>query len=118
MKILFKSLLLLLTLGLAMACQKTPQSEINEVKALLDSAQEENIQENYSEEYQILKDSINAVFEGIESEKSKFASTKYNMYKEQLKNLINETKHLIEKNKNSKEVEELPDIESNSETEA
>lgn len=117
MNISFKSLLLLLTLGLAMACQKAPQSEINEAKALLDSAQVEKIQDNYPAEYQMLKDSVNAVLEGIEGEKSRFASTKYNKYKEQLKNLINETKQLIQKNKDNKEVEELPEIESNSENE-
>jgi ElaB/YqjD/DUF883 family membrane-anchored ribosome-binding protein len=105
-----KSLFLIILIAIISACQKAPQTEMDEAKALLDSAQIENIQDTYLEEFQVLKDSVNAVLEGIEGEKSKFASTKYNQYKEQLKSLIKETKQLIQKNKYSKEVEELPEI--------
>lgn len=117
MKSNFKILFPVVLIVLISACQKVPQSEIDEAKALLDSAQVENIQNNYPEDFQMLKDSVNAVLEGIEGEKSKFASTKYNKYKEQLKILIKKTKQLIQKNKDNKEVEELPEIESVSETE-
>jgi len=112
-KILFPAVLIILI----SACQKAPQSEIDKAIALLDSAQIENIQDNYPEEFQMLKDSVNAILERIEGEKSKFASTKYNDYKEQLIILIKETKQLIQQNKDNKEVEELFEIESDSKTE-
>jgi hypothetical protein len=116
MKTIVKSVLLILTIVIS-ACQNAPQAEIDEAKALLDSAQTENIHIIYPEEFQMLKDSINIVLEGIETENSKFLLKKYDTYNIQLKRLIKETKQLIQRNKDRNEVEELTKFQNESETE-
>lgn len=100
------------------ACQKAPQAEIDEAKAMLDSAQVENIQHHYPKDYQMLKDSVNAVLESIEGEKSKITSTKHNQYKEQLKSLSQDIKQLIQKKKDHKKLQEMPELGGDSKYEA
>ncbi len=109
MKTSLNTLYLIIAVCFLTACLKTPLSEINEVKILLDSARLENVQDIYPNEFKVLKDSVDIVLEGIESQRSKFLIKNYTKYKVQLYNLTDEIQKLRQKNFEDRTSDMLPE---------
>jgi hypothetical protein len=92
--ILIKILILSFIVLITGACNKTPETEIGEAIAILDSVKLTKQNDTGYNEIREIEDSIYLVLESIEEERSKLIFRKYKHYSLQLEKLIYRTNQL------------------------